>query len=165
MSEDVDRPEPVRKVRADALERAGLVWEARVLGRTWAEAAQVAGYSDATNARKAVVSAYGRAPEIDRDRLREVWRARVEEAYRINREDMTNRVPGATTAFVRIADRAARLDGLDEPSRVEVSNPSHREIAQWVSDVIAASNGHMAEEADIFADVVDADVVETDDRP
>ena len=64
-------------------------------------------------------------------------------------KDVRDRVPGATTAAVRVADRAARLDGLDEPARYSVT-PSESELHRFVADVLAAQGRVELEEPDIF---------------
>jgi hypothetical protein len=114
-------PEPVRAVRADALERADRAWTARVTGSTWREAAEIGGYSSDKHAMNAARRVYGELPRIDRDELRRLWRDRLESAWRQVAEDMRDRVPGATTAAVRIVTAAAALDGLNEPTKVDVS--------------------------------------------
>jgi hypothetical protein len=157
-------PEPVKKVRADALSRAEKAWNLRVLGGSWEQAARVAGYSDPSNAIRAVRSVYGSLPEVERSEARRLWRDRLEVLWRQVVQDVHERIPGATTAAVRIADRAARLDGLDEPSRLSIT-PSDGELQRFVSTVIEARGGGEApDEDDIFGDVVDAEIVE-DDEP
>lgn len=153
-------PEPVKRVRADALARAERAWNARVLGASWETAARVAGYSDAANAIRAVRSVYGSLPAIERDEARRLWRDRLEVVYRQAIQDVQDRRPGAVTAIVRLADRAARLDGLDEPARFSLT-PSDNELGQWVASVIEARGGReIPGEGDIFGDVVDAEIVE-----
>lgn len=153
-------PEPVKKVRADALERAERAWNVRVLGASWEQAARVAGYADPSNAIRAVRSVYGSLPEVERSEARRLWRDRMEVLWRQVVQDVHERVPGATTAAVRIADRAARLDGLDEPSRLSIT-PSDAELQQFVVTVIEARGGAaIPAEDDIFGDIVDAEVVE-----
>lgn len=114
-------PEPIKAVRADALQRADRAWTARVTGSTWREAAQLAGYSSPQHAMQAANRIYGELPRIDRDELRRLWRDRLEATWRQCCTDMADRVPGATTAAVRIVTAAAALDGLNEPTKVDVS--------------------------------------------
>jgi hypothetical protein len=113
-------PEPTKKVRADALERADTAWRARVAGAAWAEAAKVAGYSSDKHAIDGVRNVFGAVPQIDREELRRLWRDRLERSWRQCVADMADRVPGATTASVRIAQAAIALDGLDEPTKVDL---------------------------------------------
>jgi hypothetical protein len=113
-------PEPVKKVRADALDRANRAWSARVAGGSWREAAELAGFSTAEHAMDAVRSAFGGVPKIDREALRHLWRERLERSWRQVVLDMADRVPGSVTASVRVAAAAATLDGLNEPVRVNV---------------------------------------------
>lgn len=151
-------PKPRRSVRADVLHRVTAAWDARLQGMTWERTATIAGYSDASNCRKAVMSVFGELPKIEREHLRDVWRDRIEKAHEIVSQDMVDRLPGATTAFVRIADRAAKLDGLDEPARFSLT-PSDAELHAWVETALSA-NGHapLPEEGDIFdVEIVDDD--------
>lgn len=150
-------PEPVKRVRADALKRAETAWQARVLGLTWDAAAQVAGYADRANCVRAVRSVYGELPTIEREEVRRLWRDRLELVWRQVVKDVHDRVPGATTAAVRVADRASRLDGLDEPQRVSVTPPDG-ELQRWVAEVIAI-RGDLPAEPDIF----DVEVIEGGD--
>lgn len=151
-------PEPVKRVRADALERAERVWNARVMGGSWEQAAQIAGYSDPSNAVRAVRSIYGQLPTIERDEQRRLWRDRLEVVYRQVVRDVHDRIPGASTAFVRIADRAAKLDGLDAPTRLSLVDPTEEQIEAWLTERIGPR--HVEEEADIFdVDIVDAEIV------
>jgi AraC-like DNA-binding protein len=114
-------PAPVKRVRADALERASRAWGARVAGATWKEAAEVAGFASASTAQDAVRNAFGGPPVIDREALRHLWRERMERAWRQSVADMAERVPGAVTASVRVATLAVQLDGLAQPVQVDVS--------------------------------------------
>jgi AraC-like DNA-binding protein len=114
-------PEPVRKVRADALERASTAWSVRVAGGTWAQAAEAAGFHDSDAATKAVRRHYGTLPVLARDDLRGLWRDRLELAWRQVCRDMTEQKPGAVTAAVRVAGMALTLDGLAEPVRVDMT--------------------------------------------
>lgn len=128
-------PAPVRKVRADALQRADTAWRTRVAGGTWREAAELAGFSSPEHAISAVKNVFGQTPVIDRDALRVLWRDRLERAWRQVCADMAERVPGATTAAVRIATCAMQLDGLAEPNKVDVTvNESFDLLLRGLSD-------------------------------
>jgi hypothetical protein len=118
---DTSPPEPVRMIRADALQRASRAWAARVAGGTWAQAAELSGFSDVTACHHAVRSAYGQLPKPDREELRDMWRDRLELSWRQAVKDMTEQRAGATTASVRIAGLAVMLDGLAEPTRLDVT--------------------------------------------
>jgi hypothetical protein len=113
-------PEPVRKVTADHLDRAERAWTVRVAGGSWRQAAQVAGYSDDQAAMKGVRTCYGMLPKPTREDLRDLWRDRLEKAWRQVCVDMAEQRAGATTAAVRVANMAIQLDGLAEPVRVNV---------------------------------------------
>lgn len=152
-------PEPVKVVRADAHARAVRAWQARTVGMTWDEAASVAGFANAANAQRACRSVFGELPELDKDESRRLLRERLEFLWRQVSRDVNDRQPGAVTAAVRVLERFARLDGLDEPALLSIS-PSVGELERFVNDVLSIGATAHPREADIFADVKDADVVE-----
>jgi len=144
-------PGPIRKVRGDALSRADDAWRLRVAGATWAEVATVVGFANAENAIRAVRQVYGSLPEVPREELRTLWRERLERLWRQTLMDATEHRPGAVMAGVRVAQAAARLDGLDAPSEVLLYAPSQQELEAWVAQMMQAQTPEL-EEADIFAD-------------
>lgn len=160
MSDDLEPigappPEPVTKVRADALERAETAWAARVRGRTWEDAAALAGYANGQNAMRACRTVFGILPELDRDEARRLWRDRLDWLWEQTVTHVEDREAGALTSGVRIAQAAARLDGLDAPV-VYQHDPSLSELHQWVAEVMEVRDGPLAVEADIF----EAEVIE-----
>jgi hypothetical protein len=117
---DLTPPEPTHPIRADAQQRADRAWQARVVGASWAQAAEVAGFADDATAVHAVRNAYGRLPEPDRTELRRLWRDRLETLWKESLRDVTERRGGAVTASVRVAGLAVALDGLAAPLQVDV---------------------------------------------
>jgi hypothetical protein len=128
-------PVPARRVRADALARADKAWRARVVGASWQEAADLAGFSDPDNCARAVRRAYGKLPRVEWQELRDLWRDRLEVMWRQAQTDMTEQRPGAVTAAVRVATAAAALDGLNEPSRLDVAVSESFELV--VAELVA----------------------------
>ena len=120
MLSGAEPPEPVMKRRADAMRRADHAWRARVAGATWQDAATIAGYANGENAIRAVRQVYGTLPAIERAELRQLWRDRLELAWRQSARDVAEQRLGAITAAVRVASAACALDGLNEPARVDV---------------------------------------------
>jgi hypothetical protein len=114
-------PTPTGPVRGDALERADTAWRARVAGATWRQAAEVAGYADAQSACHSVRSVFGELPAPSREDLREVWRARLELLWSQALRDSAEQRAGAVTAGVRVAGMAITLDGLAEPTRLDLN--------------------------------------------
>lgn len=156
-----EAPEPVKRVRADALERAEKAWNVRVMGGSWQQAAEIAGYADGSNALRAVRAVYGTLPTLERDEARRLWRDRLEVYYRQALKDLHNGVPGAITAAVRIAERAARLDGLDAPSRISLIDPTQEEIERFLTETLGPVRTD--EEGDIFdGEIIDAEVIESE---
>ena len=70
-------PEPVITRRADTIERAERAYLARVSGATWAQAAEVAGYSDVSNCCRAVRRVFDELPAPDREHQRHLVRDRL----------------------------------------------------------------------------------------
>src|SRR4029077_15517527 len=75
-------PLPAPIITAAHWAKAEKAWAARCAGGTWAQAALTAGYSDGDAACKAVKSCYGSLPKPLRDDLRDLWRDRLERAWR-----------------------------------------------------------------------------------
>lgn len=150
--------------RLDAEQRAVKAWQGRVAGLTWAQVAAHAGFSDATAACRAVSRYFGQLPAFDREQQRELWRARLEKVWIQTVLDMKEGKAGATRSAVAVAQRAAQLDGLDEPTRMELRTPEAAEMEALVRAMLAASGGPREIEGDPFSDpdedIEDADVVD-----
>ena len=153
-------PRPSAVVRADAAQRAQRAWTARVSGSTWAEAAKVAGYADAATACRGVKTYFGSLPVVERDDLRDVWRARMELLWRYAARDAKSGKAGALRAGAAIAQRAAAMDGLDAPTQLNLTTVDAGELAAMV-DVLLRANGGQEIEANIWdVDPIDAEVIE-----
>lgn len=151
-------PAPSAVVRADAAQRAQRAWTARVSGSTWDEAAKVAGYADAATACRGVKNYFGQLPVVERDDLRDVWRARMELLWTYAARDAKKGKPGALRAGTAIAQRAAAMDGLDEPTSIAVSASDRQDMDEMVR-TLAVLMG-IPQEASIWDDdVVDAEVI------
>jgi hypothetical protein len=116
----VGTPEPVRKVRADARDRAETIWAMRIGGATWDQCAKAVGLANEANAIRCVRQVYGEVPDIDRAELRHLWRERLEVVHRQALRDVLDRRQGAVVAAVKVASLAIMLDGLAAPQRVDV---------------------------------------------
>ncbi|WP_341942336.1 hypothetical protein [Microbacterium sp. LWH10-1.2] len=140
------------------MQRVADAWALRVRGSTWDEIAAAVGYANGPNALRAVRNYVGRLPEPSMPELRSLWRERLEFLWPVAVRDAESGKPGAMRAAVAVAQRAAQLDGLDQPQRVEV-NASAAEIAQLVNLLSRSQGG--ATEADVFElDVIDAEVID-----
>lgn len=157
----------VTRTRADAAERASKAWRMRVAGGGWDEIAKALGMrGGAPAAYRAVKNYFGKVPQPDREMLREIARQRAERLWlRAAAAVEEAPSPAAIRAAVAVLERAAKLDGLDAPSRVEV-NPDHAEFVVLVEAAARGLGIAAPVEADIFSAefVEDADIVE-DDSP
>jgi hypothetical protein len=143
-----------RHVNAPAMQRVADAWAMRVRGASWADIAQALGYANPQNAMRAVRNLSGRLPEPTMREMRSLWRERLEFLWPVAVRDVEGGKPGAMRAAVAVAQRAAQLDGLDQPTRVELSADAG-ELDQMVR-VLLAAQGVAAREADIFdAEIVD----------
>ena len=113
-------PPPSPRVSAPVIRKASTAWQARVTGLSWEQAADAAGYGSSEAAMKAVRNTYGHVPRIERADARHLWRERVEVLWRLALRDVVDQRPGAVTAAVRVAQAATTLDGLNEPTRVDL---------------------------------------------
>lgn len=150
----MEPPEPAVKRRADAMARADVAWRARIAGATWQTAAEVAGYANGENAARGVRQTYGTLPEVDRVDLRRLWRERLEALWQQVYRDALDRQPGSVTAAVRVAQAAAKLDGLDAPAEIVVHDPTRRELEDWVARVLRGTTPEF-EEGDIIGGDLD----------
>lgn len=135
--------------RGDAMQRAAQAWHLRVLGKTWNEIADTVGFANDANAIRAVRRYVGRLPEPDADQARTVWRERMEHLWGIAARDAEAGRPGAIRAGVAIAQRSAALDGLDAPSRYEIT-PGEAQLEQLVQQLLQRSGYEDSPEADVL---------------
>jgi hypothetical protein len=144
-----------RHVNAKAMQRVADAWAMRVRGATWDEIATALGYANAPNALRAVRNYVGTLPQPETTELRSMWRERLETLWPIALEDAKASKPGAMRAAVAVAQRAAQLDGLDQPTRVEVSADAG-ELDAMVRALLVAKSGELEAEAEVWdAEVVD----------
>lgn len=154
MADDNDVTTSALAQHADAAERARRAWAARVAGGTWSQAAQVAGFTDAGNCCRAVKNYFGTLPVPDRAEQRDLWRERLELLWRQSVRDVQSQRPGAVRAAVALSQRAAQLDGLDEPTRQVVYTPRAEEVEAYIQRLGALQAGQSAA---IEADVIDGE--------
>ena len=101
----------------------------------------------------------------ERDALRRVESARLDELLLSVMEKATDpdngeHLPAAKVAL-SIIDRRIKLFGLDAPTEITVHNPTATELDNWVATMVQHSMPAQAlEEPDLFADAIDADVVD-----
>jgi hypothetical protein len=154
--------------QAVAADRAIKAWHARVLGMDWAAAARYAGYADAATACRGVHNFFGKLPQIDTDERRRLWQDRLEYLWRNVvhelQETPAGRNAGNLRAATAIAQRAAALDGLDQPSRLEVYRPDDAEKIAVVAALRrqALESAGVPAEGDPFEDAV---IVKDDENP
>lgn len=109
-----------RSTRRESQERARRATVARAAGMSWLDAAEYAGYKSPQAAIHAVDRfTGGKLPAVPVAQLRDKWRARLELLWELTLDE-AKRSGGSARAAVAVVDRAAKLDGLDAPNRVEV---------------------------------------------
>jgi AraC-like DNA-binding protein len=118
---DEDDLTPTERVLSAYQRKADYAFRLRVAGVSWPRICELAGYSDVSNANKAVRRWCGTLPRQDRVDLRELWRSRLEALWLQSTKDVAQQKPGAIVAAVRVAQMAARLDGLDEPVQIHTT--------------------------------------------
>lgn len=139
---------------APAMQKVADAWAMRIRGAAWEDIAAAVGYANGPNALRAVRNYVGTLPEPTLPELRSLWRERLEFLWPVAARDVEDGKPGAMRAAVAVAQRAAQLDGLDQPQRVEFSTDS-AELDRMVRALLAAQ-GHPDLEADVFAaEIVD----------
>lgn len=120
------------------MQRVADAWSMRVRGATWDEIAAALGYANGPNALRAVRNFAGSLPQPEMPELRSLWRERLEFLWPIAARDVEAGKPGAMRAAVAVAQRAAQLDGLDAPQRVQVESADAAELAAMVGALLAA---------------------------
>lgn len=153
-----------RRVNAEAAGRAQEAAALRVQGLDWATIAARCGYSHPNSAGRAVREYLGHLPQPDREEARQVWRARIELLWEEAMEDVHTRRPGAVRAAAALAQRAAQLDGLDQPSRVEFYAPSEVEYSAVLNRMLQLDREHRGVQA-LEADPFDPEFLYVDAEP
>lgn len=136
-------------VAADA--KAQRAWLMRVAGAPWSVIAAQVGYHDDANAIRAVRTYAGSIPKPDRAASRELWRERLELLWSHARKDVAEGKTGALRAAVAVAQRAAALDALDEPTLAVMVSPSQQELSAVLDAMLTRSGHELPVEADVFA--------------
>lgn len=153
----------VTRTRADAADRASKAWRMRVAGGGWEDIAKALGMrGGAPAAYRAVKNYFETVPQPDREMLREIARQRGERLWlRTAAAVEDNPTPAMIRAAVSVLERASKLDGLDQPTRVAVA-PEHQTFTTFVELAAKGAGMELPEEADIFADeyIEDAEIVE-----
>lgn len=128
-----------RKAMLDrARRRAAQAIELRIAGYTYAAIADSVGYAHASAAQKAVVRALAAEEEAqkgDRQRLRDMHNLRIE---RLIRAAWTPALKGdvkAVTAIRGLLERQAKLNGLDAPINVKITDGIDEEIEALLSQM------------------------------
>ncbi|MBW1639565.1 hypothetical protein G3H63_10855 [Microbacterium resistens] len=155
----------VSRVNTSAMEKANRAWQLRVAGVSWDGIAKAVGFADKSAAYRAVNNFFGGVPQPDRGMLREVARQRGEHLWRraFQAVEETKGSPAAIRAALAVLERHARLDGLDEPNRVEVNMPDGEDFQRLVAAAAAGMGLEIPVNADIFSDEFmyeDAEVVD-----
>ena len=126
---------------AEALDRATRLWDLRVLGLPWKDAARQVGVSNAQNAIRCVREAFGELPEPDKAEFRALVTERLDFW---NREAMRTYASAATVRERTAAIRAgvAATTALARVTGVEADrpySPAVAEIEAWVASALSGS--------------------------
>ena len=143
-----------RQLRADTIERAQRAYLARVSGASWAQAAEVAGFTDAANCHRAVRHVFEEVPAVDREEQRQIVRDRLDGLLRIAMKDaVERRHTTAVQAVARVIELQMKLDGLAEPDRLRVGyDPTQVEIDKFLDKFLPEQT---EVEGDFFGDIED----------
>ncbi len=132
------------------MQRASEAWHLRVIGRTWQQIADECGYANPSNAHRAVMRFAGTVPDPAPDELRRLWRHRMELLWSLAVRDATKARPGALRAGVAIADRAAKLGGLDVPQAHILVTPTETQYQMLVERILGAGAHTVDTEHDVL---------------
>ena len=156
--------EPDTELARKRNRKAAAAIQLRAEGYGWEEVAETLGYPDAHRAQVAVELALEK-------QLKSPESQQFMRAVATNRLDMLLRSvwDKATDAdhpeHLFAVDRAAKLiaqhtklHGYEAPAEMVIHSPSTPEIERWVSEIVSVAQPSL-EEADIFSDTVDGEVV------
>lgn len=150
-----------RFANAVAVRKVADAWAMRVRGAGWEEIAQAVGYANPQNAMRAVRNYVGRLPEPSSPELRSLWRERLEYLWPLAARDVEAGKSGAIRSAVAIAQRAAQLDGLDAPQRLEV-DATGAQIDALVAEILELKGVKLDREVNILEleEIEDVEIVE-----
>lgn len=123
------RAQGKRVSQADILENRRKAVTLRQAGATYEEIARTLGYNDRSNARKAVLRALEDHLAEDVSHLRAMQNARYLRLLRVVWADAIGGDGDAYDRAMRTMDAMNRLNGLNAPTRIEVTDEMDREIA------------------------------------
>ena len=130
---------------------------------SWIEVAEVLGYPTPRAAKVAVERALeDELHEGDREHLRQYAGRKLNSLLKAvwgkaHDEDSPEQLAAVGAARSILSDHI-KLWGLAAPSEMIVTSPSEREIETWVAGVVTRSTPQL-EEADIFSDVIEGEVI------
>jgi hypothetical protein len=146
---DESQNQPVQRTRAQA---ASVMV---VSGMDYGTVAQVMGFSSTDEVRSVVEAELAaQYSEVDRQKLRLLLSSRLEKLWSISYSRAQNdRNPTRETATqnaLKVADRLAKLWGVDEPTQVVLHSATTEQIQAWVADVMAEKMKGLPEEKPII---------------
>lgn len=100
----------------------------RLSGLTYDQIAERVGYSDRSGARQAVLRALAAVRDDSVSELRDLENARLERANQAIWPAVISGDVAALRAWLRLAERRARLNGLDSPTQVAISTGTKAEL-------------------------------------
>lgn len=127
-----------RPTKAEVLDKQKRVLEAKKAGMTWAQAAKVGGYANASNAQKAAMALLEDTASETVEQYRAVSSLRLE---RLLAAVWANALAGDGAAWDRarqVTMDLAKLHGAIMPTRLEITDQMDREIAELASTLAAA---------------------------
>lgn len=154
---DVNTSKELTRAR-DRKANAGL--DLAIHGASWDTIAEVIGYPTARAAKVAIEQALERnLSTVDRQKLRLLVHGRLNAMlYSVSGKAMDEEHPEHLAAVGRYREIVAdqrRMWGLDAPQEVLVTNPTQREIDDWVGKAVAKGVPNVEED-----DIVDGEIVD-----
>ena len=110
----------------EATEKAVKALELRRQGKSYVQIAKELGYSSGSGAHGAVKKALRKALKEPADELRALENARLDAMLIALWPEIEKGDPKSIMAGVRISERRAKLNGLDEPAELDVTSGGDR---------------------------------------
>ena len=161
-NEPVEQPSEAEVVpigRLSSYAKACRAWDMRIAGATWRSIAEVLGYSGHSAVQNHVKQYFGNLPEDDKHARRRLEGERLERLWMYAMRNVKDGRKGAISDAVKLSARISQMYGLDAPTRVQVA-PEPERVREVVALLQEIKGATPEEEADIMADVVDAEIVE-----
>lgn len=109
----------------------------RLAGASYKDIADALGYSDPSSAHDVIMQTLSRINFHNAKELRAIENARLDRAQQAIWAQVLDGELGAVKTFLKLAERRAKLNGLDAPQKIQVSDGTKEAVLEMVEDLRA----------------------------